>query len=466
MTVVSLFQPSAAASYLYLNDFTTVDGTTKYTSAVSWALNTGASGVASYLRETIGTTGTGYAFVGVGSSDMAVFANVKITTNSGNNQIGATARYTNNTTKYLAYLTASSFVLNQPSTTVSGLTVSTGIWYPIQIVVKGTSIRAATQTAGGTVSIISKTDSTYTTGNNGGVYGSNPSGASLSTDDFDIIVITASPIITVNGLLDGQIFQLYKNNVLVGNSSISASGIATIDCLGLFPNPPYDQIKITDVDGSTIIYTYSNIGNIFPSQTFITIVTQNPSKNPPFVTPLRTQKSRVVMYTKTKVYSNIIHAETGLPSGNALGLWKIIIPDPNRTEEKNFAQYERVWFSGKVGTKSGRLLKGVVDRTMPFRARGGYWALEIKGRDIGAFLDIRRASVQTTYTSKLIEQIILDTTTGPASLVPELSLRQLHSKHRHNPIKLHYPKRHVSIRHSQGTSRISLNRQQHLRGVG
>src|SRR5208282_2867000 len=157
---------------------------------------------------------------------------------------------------------------------------------------------------------------------------------------------------------------------------------------------------------------YTDPRGIYPGDIYTAVTTTLPLTNPPVTTTLQTQKPRIFFYTQHKAYTDIINASVSPPTGNQLGDFTFLIPDPNRVEENNFSVFERVTVIGKMGLTCNRVMKGIVMRTMPVRLKSGYWALEVTGNDIGGFLAIRRYDTQVTYTNTEISVIVKDIVQG------------------------------------------------------
>ena len=237
---------------------------------------------------------------------------------------------------------------------------------------------------------------------------------------FDYLTITRSSVITINYLLDNQKFKLYKSSgLLCGTSGASIGGKCSFDAIGNYPNPPYDKLIITDTDGVTPLYTYINTGNIYPGDVYnavaLTALGINWNPYPPVY-----QTPKVYITTSNKTYNKIITGEVSPSAANTLGIFRLVIPDPNRDEEKNFGNLEKVRIYGSFGNSNQLLIRGIVERLMPVRLKGGLWGLEVSGRDYGAFLDKRGNPLSVTYANREISDIIKNTTDGIFQYVPEV----------------------------------------------
>lgn len=125
-------------------------------------------------------------------------------------------------------------------------------------------------------------------------------------------------------------------------------------------------------------------------------------------TPLRSTHPKVTVFTRKRFYHEILYSAISPVAANSHGTFRIIIKDTYQTLEKDFDDYEPIWIGGKFGIKTGRMIRGIVERTMPIRFKGGQWALEVQGRSFSAYAEIRKTTAITTASSKTIEQIIND----------------------------------------------------------
>jgi hypothetical protein len=134
----------------------------------------------------------------------------------------------------------------------------------------------------------------------------------------------------------------------------------------------------------------------------------------------RAYRAKLTVHTKKRFYHEILYAEISPASANTHGAFRIIIKDPTRNLESDFGDFEPIWIGGKMCLESGMLMRGVVERTMPIRFKGGQWALEIDGRTYSCFAEYRKTASITPVSNKTIEQIIWEYV---APNVPELDFK-------------------------------------------
>lgn len=114
---------------------------------------------------------------------------------------------------------------------------------------------------------------------------------------------------------------------------------------------------------------------------------------------------------------HILTSEVSPPAANTLGAFKIVINDEDGQAGSEFGDMEPIWVYGKVGYKSDRIMRGVMDRKMQVQLRGDQQGLQIAGRSWGAYLDIRAITTKTIASGE-IRDIIINTL---SPLVPELN---------------------------------------------
>ncbi len=417
---------------LYNQDFDAADDTTKYYTTpdhLVWSLVTGAPGVASYIRVGIGaTTDQSAAAKNVGVANMVVFVNTRTSTWNASTWLGAAVRLTDGTHFYHAYIDSSpKLYLAKWNTTQTGLAnvaigaVSDNTWYDLQLSVVGSSLKASCK-IGATAYNVSATDTALATGNLGGAFAQlyTPS----TTSDFNIIVITTGSTITINGLLAGQKFKVYKGGVLVGTSiAATGSSAATLEMFGLYPNPPYDQIIITDIDGSTLLGglgNYVNTGNIYPGDVYTVLVTTSPVVTPPRIMPPHRNIAKIALITTKRTYNKLVAVPQISPqAAGTLGVFRVVIPDPTGEEKNYFNDNEPCIIMGKLGLVFDKIMVGIVDTKTPDRIAGRS-VLEVAGRSWGAWAAIRGYSTRVNFTGVNAYTMIMDATTGAKTLVPEL----------------------------------------------
>jgi hypothetical protein len=233
-------------------------------------------------------------------------------------------------------------------------------------------------------------------------------------------------IVTLKGLLNGQKFILYKDGATVTASSPSAGGTCTAPLEASHVLlMPFNQITITDVDGSTIIYSKTFTSwteSIFGGDTFTATISSTVLKNPP--PPLDDDEAvcNLMFATGKRVYPNLLaDGEIVFPGAGSLGSFSIEIPDEDTMQgEKDFVKGQLCFFWGKVGIKSGLLFAGLVDRPNATRLPSGQWVVEVAGRSQGAFADMHGYSTTQNLTNTNPYSVIMDDTIGIKTLVPEM----------------------------------------------
>jgi hypothetical protein len=135
-----------------------------------------------------------------------------------------------------------------------------------------------------------------------------------------------------------------------------------------------------------------------------------------FATP-RAYKPKAAVWTRKHFYNDLLYCQLSPSTPNTHGQFRIIIKDPTRKLEADINPYEPVWIWGKIVNKD-RMMRGVIERTMPVRYKGGQWGLEISGRSMSCYCELRKTeSIIYIDTPTPIEQVIYNYI---APNVPEL----------------------------------------------
>ena len=256
-------------------------------------------------------------------------------------------------------------------------------------------------------------------------FANNGTGTYVNVDEL----IFGTAEIVINGLLDGQKFKIYKNGSLIRTSAASAGGVCTLALVSAdIASMPYDQLQITDVDGSTVLsgngvqnFDDSKIYNgLLGGDVYQAIVSS--AKIPPLkpINPLSAVCEIFMLTSNRKCYKAFV--KPGMispPTWGTRGTFNLTIVDNTGTEINNLKRGTRVWIYGKLGIRYKRLFAGILNQPIVDKLPSNQRKIKLTGVSMGGYMDIHGYPNVTYMSSLTAQDFFTNSTFGIKQYVPE-----------------------------------------------